>query len=36
MRKILVALLLTSVFAIPGFAEAGNKHLLKKPLFGDC
>ncbi|MGO8745128.1 MAG: hypothetical protein ACLQNE_03985 [Thermoguttaceae bacterium] len=31
MRKILVALLLASVFAIPGFAEAGgNKHLLKK------
>jgi hypothetical protein len=30
MRKILVALLLMSVLAIPGFAEAGNKHLLKK------
>ena len=30
MRKILVTFLLTCAFAIPNFAEAGNKHLLKK------
>jgi len=30
MRKILAILMLASFFAIPSFAEAGNKHLLKK------
>jgi len=30
MRKILFVLALLSAFVIPRFAEAGNKHLLKK------
>jgi len=30
MRKIFVVVLLMCAFAIPSFAEAGNKHLLKK------
>jgi hypothetical protein len=36
MRKIIALLLLLSVFAVPSFAEAGNKHLLKKMTKPTC